>query len=114
MRIGLDLRKSSDPAEREALARQADLLGVWAVLVGGGPSGTEVSEAASIAIATDHVHLAVWVDGSSEHPLTLAEEISILDHLSERRALPVIAAEPQIITRGSTVSRWLLSLAGSI
>lgn len=39
MRIGLDLRKSSDPAEREALARKADLLGVWAVLVGGGPSG---------------------------------------------------------------------------
>ena len=99
MRIGLDLRKSSDPAEREALARKADTLGVWAVLVGGGPSGTEVSEAASIAISTNNVHLAVWVDGSSEHPLTLAEEISILDHLSDRRALPVIAAEPQIITR---------------
>lgn len=92
MRIGIDLLSVAESGERLALAIEADRLGLWAVLVGG-PPGTETIEAATIAVRTSSVHLAVMLDGNGEHPLTLAEELSVLDHLSERRALAVIDGE---------------------
>lgn len=93
MRIGIDLLTVADPGQRLALAVEADRLGLWAVLIGGKP-GTEGIDAATIAVQTSTVHLAVMVDGDTEHPLTLAEEISVLDHLSERRAMAVVNGEP--------------------
>jgi hypothetical protein len=89
MRIGIDLVGVADPDERLARAVEADQLGLWAVLVGGA-AGEEAIEAATIAAATSSIHLAVVLDGTSDHPRTLAEEVAVLDHLSERRALAVI------------------------
>lgn len=93
MRLGLDLRGVPDTARRRDLAIEADRLGLWAVLVGG-PAGAETVEASALATATAHVHLAVWLDGRAVHPLTLAEEVAVLDHLSARRALAVVDAVP--------------------
>lgn len=89
MRIGLDLRTVTDPAERHRLATEADRLGLWAVLVGGEP-GTECTTAAALAVDTVDIHLAVVIDGRAEHVLTIAEEIAVLDQLSARRAHPVV------------------------
>lgn len=96
MRLGLDLRPVADPEERRALAVEADRLGLWAVLVGDA-DGTGAVEAAALATATEHVHLALWLDGRVEHPTTLAEEVAILDHLSRRRALAVVAGPAPVV-----------------
>ena len=52
--------------------------GFWAVLVDGADA---LVEAAALAVVTEHVILAVVLDTAAEHPFTLAEEISVLDHL---------------------------------
>ena len=85
------------------MARQADVLGFWAVLVDGSDA---LIEAAALAVVTEHVILAVAVDTAAEHPFTLAEEISVLDHLSRRRAL--------VVAEGPEVSRLRSWLAGEI
>lgn len=92
MRVGLDLRHIADPQDRLAAAIEADRLGLWAVLIGGQP-GTEAIEAAIVAANTSAIQLAVPVDVATEHPLTLAEEISVIDHLSQRRVV-VLASGP--------------------
>ncbi len=102
MRLGLDLR-SLAPSERETVARQADALGFWAVFVDGSDALVEV---AALAVATEHVILAVAVDTAAEHPFTLAEEIAVLDHLSQRRAL--------VLAEGPEVPRLRAWLAGEI
>ena len=88
MRLGLDLRNMPPSAVIDR-AIEADQLGLWAVLVGG-IQGTENLAIAQLAVMTDHVHLAVWLSGNLLHPVALAEEIAVTDHLSQRRALAVI------------------------
>ncbi len=114
MRLGLDLRAVVDPERRLALAVEADRLGMWAVLVDGGATakpdhgGSAAIEAAALATATEHVHLGLWLSTSAAHPLALAEEVAIVDHLSDRRALAIVD--------GPTESRQLVDdyLAGRI
>lgn len=97
MRIGIDLRAVASHADRHALAVEADELGIWAVLIGGA-AGEEAIEAAAIASQTSSIHIGVHLDGrTGEHPLTLAEELVVLDHLSERRALGVIDGERRLV-----------------
>lgn len=87
MRLGLDLRALAGDALVER-ASEADRLGVWAVLV------DSPLAAAELATRTDHVHLAVFVDPAAAHPLTLAEELAVLDHLSARRMLAIVDGPP--------------------
>lgn len=89
MRLGLDLRSVTDPEERLGLAIEADRLGLWALLTGGEP-GTEIIDAAVLAQNSSNIHIAVQLDARSTHPHTLAEEVAILDQLSQRRALAVV------------------------
>jgi alkanesulfonate monooxygenase SsuD/methylene tetrahydromethanopterin reductase-like flavin-dependent oxidoreductase (luciferase family) len=98
MRLGLDLRAIDDPGRRRALAVEADGLGLWAVLVGG-PPGAETVEAAALATATVDLHLAVWLDARAGHPVGLAEEVAVLDHLSGRRALAVVDGPTDAVDR---------------
>lgn len=106
MRLGLDLRPIGDPERRQALAVEADRLGLWAVLLGGsGPlDGTAAIEAAALATVTDHAHLALWLTTASAHPLALAEEVAIVDHLSDRRAMAVVDGPPDVV---DLVDRYL-------
>jgi len=90
MRIGLDLRGHTADATLAA-ATDADRLGLWAVLITAA-AGAESALAAEIAHATTHVHLAVQFDAAKAHPLGIAEEVAILDHLSARRAIAVISS----------------------
>jgi len=83
MRLGLTL-PSDRVEEWVAIARQADELGIWAVEVRGA-AGTEAVRAASLIQATRHVRIFVTVDLRAEHPVTLAEEIAVLDNLSGGR-----------------------------
>lgn len=96
MRIGIDLLDVADHEDRLALAIEADQLGLWAVLLGG-EAGTEAIGAATVAMKTSSIHLGVMLDGNEEHAFTLAEEISVLDHLSERRALAVVDGDPDTV-----------------
>ena len=86
VRIGVDLRTEPDPRRRRHRAIEADRLGLWAVLLDG-LDGTGTVEAAALATETEHLHLAVVLDG---HPVAVAEEIAVLDHLSRRRAIAVV------------------------
>ena len=92
MRIGLDLRSVPDSDRRLERAVEADLLGLWAVLIGG-RAGTEAIEAAEIAVSTSTIHLAVVMDQTNAHPHTMAEEIAVLDHLSQRRILAIVEGD---------------------
>lgn len=96
MRLGIDLRPVTDPDRRGELAIEADRLGLWAVLIGG-PDGASAIEAAALATATHHIHLALWLDASAAHPLALAEEVAVVDHLSQRRALAVIDGPTEVV-----------------
>lgn len=102
MRVGLDLRGVDDPGRRQALAVEADELGLWAVLTRGDGPGTETLDAAALAGVTDTIHLVCWLVDSDEHPLTLAEEVAVVDHLSARRVGAVVSR-----AAAATVARFL-------
>ncbi len=89
MRLGLVLEDDADLAR----ARRADELGLWAVTVTG-PPGTEVIRAARVAERTEFVRVVVSVDLGAEHPLTIAEELAVLDNLSGGRAVAIVTGDP--------------------
>jgi len=91
MRLLLDLRHITDHVERQHLAVQADTYGIWGVVVTG-PPGVETVEASAIATATDHVTIVVDIDGEAAHPTTIAEEVAVLDQLSQRRTMIILRA----------------------
>ena len=91
MRLLLDLRQIPDHVERQRLAVQADTHGIWGGVVTG-PPGAETVEASAIATATDHVTIAVDIDGEAAHPTTIAEEVAVLDQLSQRRTMVILRA----------------------
>ena len=66
-----------------------------------GLQGGECVEASAIAIATSHVVVVVDIDGQNVHPTTLAEEISVLDQIAQRRTM--------IIFRGPSSSRTVVT-----
>lgn len=103
MRIGLDLGEQVDVDK----ARQADELGLWAVSVAGSP-GTEMVRAARVVEATEYIRIIVRIDLEAEHPLTIAEEVSVLDNLSGGRAGVIVEGEP----RPETVLRFREALVG--
>ncbi|MFT5531049.1 MAG: hypothetical protein ACI91O_001066 [Candidatus Poriferisodalaceae bacterium] len=98
MRVGIDLRGLS-PDDRLIAAVEADRLGLWAVLIDGG-DGHESVAAGELAVATSDIHIAACF--ADDHPLTIAEDAAILDHLSARRMLAVVA-------NGTDVVRALLA-----
>lgn len=93
MRVGLDLRHLSGD-ELVTRAVEADQLGLWAVLVDG-PHSTGAITAAELAVVTEHVHLAVWLQEGDEHVTTIAEELAVVDHLSSRRAMAIAKGSPE-------------------
>jgi len=74
------------------LATEADIHGIWGVVVTG-PPGAETVEASAIATATDHLAIVVDIDGDTTHPTTIAEEVAVLDQLSQRRTMVIVRGE---------------------
>jgi alkanesulfonate monooxygenase SsuD/methylene tetrahydromethanopterin reductase-like flavin-dependent oxidoreductase (luciferase family) len=112
VRIGLTL-----PAGREAeAARLAEAAGLFGVLVEGQRPGLEMLAAAEVAATTRSVRIVVRVPLGSEHPVTLAEELAVLDNLAGGRLVvlassaglgPDEAAEDLEVLRRSWTARPL-------
>jgi alkanesulfonate monooxygenase SsuD/methylene tetrahydromethanopterin reductase-like flavin-dependent oxidoreductase (luciferase family) len=83
MRLGLTL-----PPRREIeTARLAEAAGLFGVLVEPDRPGTEMLAAGEVAAVTRAVRIVVRVPLGSEHPVTLAEELAVLDNLSGGRVV---------------------------
>ncbi len=80
VRLGVTL----PPGGEAELAAAAESVGVPFVHVAASP-GTESAIAATVVVATTTVRVIVGVNVGDEHPVTLAEEIAVLDNLSNGR-----------------------------
>ena len=103
------------PEGREAeLARMAETHGLFGVLAGTGNALTAVTAATYAATATEFVRVIVRVTLGLEHPVLIAEEIAVLDNVSNGRTVVLAdsghldedAAEDEIaVLRESLASR---------
>ncbi len=82
MRLGLVAPAGSETA----WAIAAEQHGLFAVEIGG-ERGTECTTAAAVATATSAIRLVVRLRVGADHPLTLAEEIAVVDNLSNGRVV---------------------------
>jgi len=80
MRLGVTLT----PGDEAATALAAESLGVPFVHVTGA-AATETAVAATVVVATASVRIVVGIAIGDENPVTLAEEIAVLDNLSNGR-----------------------------
>jgi alkanesulfonate monooxygenase SsuD/methylene tetrahydromethanopterin reductase-like flavin-dependent oxidoreductase (luciferase family) len=85
----------SDLAGVAARAAEVEAHGLAAVLVDA-PAGVEALAASVAATATASVRLAVVVHLDAEHPVTLAEEMAVLDNVAGGRV--VVVADPGELT----------------
>ena len=104
MRLGLDM---GEHVELER-AKSADELGLWAISVRG-TAGVEMLRAARIVECTQYVRVFVQVDLAAEHPVAIAEELCVLDNLSNGRIAALVCgdAEPErfLILRDALIGR---------
>lgn len=80
MRLGVAVGGDLDRAV------QADRAGLWAVALPHA-GGAEIIDAATLAATTEHVAIVVGVDVDAEHPVSVAEEIAVVDQLSRGRVV---------------------------
>jgi luciferase-like monooxygenase len=83
VRLGLVLE---DGREAE-MARLAEAHGLFGVLAGTGDSRTATTAAVYASTATDFVRVVARVQLGLEHPVTIAEELSILDNVNNGRTI---------------------------
>ena len=103
------------PEGREAeLARAAEDNGLFGVLAGTGNPLTAITAATYASTATDFVRVVVRVTLGLEHPVLIAEELAVLDNVSNGRSvvladtghLDEAAAEDEVaVLRESLASR---------
>ncbi len=86
MRLGLVLT-AGDEAE---MAREAEGHGLFGVQAGTGDPRTAITAAIYASTATDFVRIAVSVRLGLEHPVTIAEELSILDNVNNGRTVVLV------------------------
>lgn len=85
MRLGIVLLEGHEGE----LARLAEAHGLFGVLAGSGNPATSVNAAVYASTATEFVRIAVRSRLGLEHPITLAEELSILDNVNNGRTLVI-------------------------
>jgi hypothetical protein len=83
MRIGLVLPEGQETK----LARLAEVHGLFGVLAGSGNPLTAIHAAVYASTATEFVRVVTRVRLGLEHPVTVAEEISILDNVNNGRTI---------------------------
>jgi luciferase-like monooxygenase len=83
MRLGLVLA----PGRDAEMARLAEEHGLFGVLAGSGDPLTAITAAVYASTATEFVRVVAWVRLGLEHPVTIAEEISILDNVNNGRTV---------------------------
>ena len=110
MRLGLILIE-----DREAeMARLAEAHGLFGVVTGWGNPVTTIIGAVYASTATEHVRVVTRVQLGLEHPVTIAEELAILDNVNNGRTVVLIdtgdldqaaAAEETAVLREALSSR---------
>lgn len=110
MRLGLVVAEG-----REAeMARMAEEYGLFGVLAGAGDPLTAINAAIYASTATRFVRVMVRVRLGLEHPVTIAEELSILDNVNNGRTVVLAdcgqlhedsAADELAVVRGALASR---------
>ncbi len=86
MRLGLSLVSG----EEASGARLAEAHGLFGVLAGAGDPRASIIAATYAATATEFVRVVALVTLGLEHPVTLAEELSILDNVSNGRTVALV------------------------
>ena len=90
MRLGAWLDETAGgPDVPPSAVAAAERAGVFGVLL---DTDLGIARAAEIAVTTTDIRVVVRVQLGSEHPVTLAEEVAVLDHLSCGRAVCVADA----------------------
>jgi alkanesulfonate monooxygenase SsuD/methylene tetrahydromethanopterin reductase-like flavin-dependent oxidoreductase (luciferase family) len=69
------------------MARAAEAHGLFGVLAGMGDPRTAITAAVYASTATDFVRIAVRVRLGLEHPVTIAEELAVLDNVNNGRTV---------------------------
>ena len=72
------------------MARAAEEHGLFGVLAGGDNPLTAITAAVYASTATDFVRVVVRVELGHEHPVTMAEELSILDNTNNGRTVVLV------------------------
>jgi len=72
------------------MARLAEEHGFFGVLAGAGDPRTAITSAVYASTATDFIRIAVRVRLGLEHPVTIAEEIAILDNTNNGRTVVLV------------------------
>lgn len=112
MRLGIVL----DPATGLERAVEADELGLAFVVVPGGALGEGIALAAAVAARTRDTRIVVHTPLGTEHPTTIAEELSVVDHVSGGRVVALLdtcdlsveaAAEDVGLLRQAWSGRWV-------
>lgn len=86
MRLGLALTEG-----REAdMAKLAEAHGLFGVLTGWGNPMTAIIAAVYASTATEHVRVVTRVQLGIEHPVTIAEELSVLDNVNNGRTVVLV------------------------
>lgn len=83
MRLGLVLRDQHEAR----IARLAEGHGLFGVLVGTGSPSAAMAGAVYASTATDFVRIVVRVRLGLEHPVTIAEELAVLDNVNNGRTV---------------------------
>jgi len=83
VRLGLVLAEGQEAA----MARAAEAHGLFGVLAGMGDPRTAITAAVYASTATDFVRIAVRVRLGLEHPVTIAEELAVLDNVNNGRSV---------------------------
>jgi hypothetical protein len=86
LRLGLVLPERGEAA----MARAAEEHGLFGVLAGAGDPLTAITAAIYASTATDFVRVVVRVELGHEHPVTIAEELSILDNTNNGRTVVIV------------------------
>jgi alkanesulfonate monooxygenase SsuD/methylene tetrahydromethanopterin reductase-like flavin-dependent oxidoreductase (luciferase family) len=86
MRLGLALTEGREGD----MARLAEAHGLFGVLTGWGDPVTAIIAAVYASTATQHVRVVTRVRLGLEHPVTIAEEISILDNVNNGRTVVLV------------------------
>ncbi|WP_159501264.1 LLM class flavin-dependent oxidoreductase [Microbacterium sp. 18062] len=115
MRIAIALDASDESTDAFDVAAEADRAGVAAVAIPA-LAGGEAAFAAAIAAVTRDVRILVPVVLGSDNPTTLAEELSVVDHISGGRVVAVVtnggldedaAAEDRSVLEAAWSGRWV-------
>ena len=110
MRLGLVLTERHEAN----MARLAESQGLFGVLAGADEPRTAITAAVYASTATDFVRVVVNVRLGAEHPVTIAEELSVLDNVNNGRTVVLVdtgelgpgdAAEETAVLREALGSR---------